>query len=133
MNREVDVIYNRYGEPILRLLENGRFVDFDGKSYGFLDTFNLYNYYGQHVGWLENGIMRDHDNACVGFGENPTDSPRPILPFKQFKPFSAFIEFEPSRPFKGFVPFKPFKKFYWAEIEPKNLFSQQYEKKCEEK
>jgi uncharacterized protein YifE (UPF0438 family) len=32
----IDVIYNRYGYPELRLLDNGRLVTFGGKSAGFL-------------------------------------------------------------------------------------------------
>jgi hypothetical protein len=122
MDTEVDVIYNRYGEPVLRLLANSRIVGFDGKSYGFFDGVHLYNYKGQHVGWYEDGVMRDHDGACVGFGEAPSDFPRPFLPFKQYKPFPAFVEFEPFRPFKTFAPFKPIKKFGWSEIEPMGLF-----------
>lgn len=124
MNEEIDVVYNRYGEPILRLLDNGRFVGFDGKSIGFIDGINLYNYKGEHVGWFENGIMRDHNSACVGFGENSTDIPRPFLPFKQFKPFPSFVEHEPFRPFKQFAPFEPYKKSGWSEIEPRDLFFQ---------
>jgi hypothetical protein len=125
MNQEIDVIYNRYGEPVLRLLDNGRFVDYDGNSIGFIDDDNnLYNYNGEHVGRFEGGIMRDHNGACVGFGEESTDTPKPFLPFKQFKPFPAFVEFEPFRPFKEFAPFKPFKQFGWSDIEPRDLFIQ---------
>lgn len=123
MNKEIDVIYNRFGEPLLRLLKNGRFVGFDGKSYGFLAKSNLYNYQGKHVGWFEKGIVRDHNGLCVGFGENPTDTPRPFTPFKQFKPFRGFVEMEPFRPFKERSPFKPFKKFGWSRIDLIDLFS----------
>lgn len=120
---EIDTIYNRYGEPILRLFDNGRFVTFDGASVGFLHGDNLYNYRGRHVGWYEGGLMRDHHGAVVGFGENPTDTPRPFLPFKQFKPFPGFPEFEPHRPMRQFVPFKPFKQLNWSDVEPDGLFS----------
>jgi len=127
MNQELDVIYNRYGEPVLRLLNNGRFVNFDGESAGFIDGKNLYNYDGEHVGWFEGGVMRDHEGATVGFGESPTDTPHPFLPFKQLKPFPAFVEFEPFRPFKQFAPFQSFKRFNWSEIEPLDLFLESYE------
>lgn len=123
MFNEIDVIYNRFGEPVLRLSDTGRLVGFDGKSVGFLDGINLYNYSGHHVGWYEGGIMRDHDSATIGFGENPTDSPKPFLPFKQFKPFPSFVEFEVHRPFKQYAPFRPFKKYGWSSIDdPRLLF-----------
>lgn len=123
MNNEIDVIYNRYGEPVLRLLDNGRLVGFDGLSVGFLEGVNLYNYRGKHVGWFENGIMRDHDSECVGFGENVMDVPRPLLPFKQFKPFPAFVQFEEFRPFRQMAPFRTVKKYGWSELDPLTLFS----------
>ena len=53
MNKEIDVVYNRYGEPILRILDNNRIIGFDGKSVGFSDRENLYNYSGRHVGFLK--------------------------------------------------------------------------------
>lgn len=31
----VDVIYDKNGKPLLRLLKNGRLVSFDGKNTGF--------------------------------------------------------------------------------------------------
>jgi len=120
--KEIDTIYNRYGKPILRLLENGRFVTFEGLSVGFLDGDNLYNYNGDHVGWYENGIMRDDKGFCVGFGETVTDNMHPFFPFKQFKPFPGFVEFEPFRPFKSLPPFKPLKSFGWSGYDQTELF-----------
>ena len=122
MNEEIDVIYNRYGKPVLRYLKAGRIVGFNGKSIGFVSGINLYNYKGKHVGWYEKGIMRDYNGNCVGFGENPSDTPKPFLPFKQFKPFPAFVELEPFKPFKQSSPFKPFKQYGWSDTEPNELF-----------
>ncbi|OGH92579.1 MAG: hypothetical protein A2563_02795 [Candidatus Magasanikbacteria bacterium RIFOXYD1_FULL_40_23] len=119
---EIDVIYNRYGTPMLRLLEDGRLVSFTGKSIGFIKESNLFNYSGEYCGWFENGIMRDQNGHCVGFGENASDFPAPFFPFKQFKPFPGFVEFEPFRPFTGFIPFKPLKTFSWSEKDPISLF-----------
>ena len=33
---EIDVIYDRYGKPVFRLLSNGRVVKFNGVNAGFL-------------------------------------------------------------------------------------------------
>lgn len=122
MSKEVDVFYDRYGAAKLRQLDNGRLVSFGGKSIGFISGIHLYNYQGQHVGWLENGIIRDLNGNTVAFGKTPTDSPRPFLPFKQFKPFPAFVEIEPFRPYKQFPSFKSYKSFGWSVISPIGLF-----------
>lgn len=119
---EIDTIYNRYGEPRLRLFDNGRFVDFAGRNIGFLDGDNLYNYNGQHVGWYEGGIMRDHDGLCVGFGEVISDSTHPLPPLKQLKPLPGLPQLEPLRPLKSLPPLKPLKSFNWSELDPMSLF-----------
>jgi hypothetical protein len=119
---EIDTIYNRYGEPRLRLFDDGRLIDFDGRSMGFLNADNLYNYNGQHVGWYEGGIMRDHDGLCVGFGEIVADIIHPLLPLKQLKPLPSLEELEPLRPLTSLSPLKPLKSFGWSELDPISLF-----------
>lgn len=120
---EVDVIYDRYGKPVFRLLDNGRLVRFNGSSAGFLVDNNLYDYRGRHVGWYSEGLVRDHHGHVVGFGKNVTDNVHPFLPFKQFKPFAGFVQFEPFRPFLSFEPFRPFKSYAWSNILLENIFN----------
>jgi hypothetical protein len=66
--------------------------------------------------------MRDHKGAVVGFGENPTDTPTPYLPYKQYKPYPAHVQYEQHRPYKQHAPYKPYKKYAWSELEPHQLF-----------
>lgn len=120
---EIDVLYDRFGVPTFRLLDNGRLVTFRGKSAGFMLNDSLYDYRGRHVGWFSEGIVRDHHGNVVGFGENVSDPAAPFLPFKRFKPFPGFVEFEPFRPFTQFEPFRPFKSFRWSPIPLENLFN----------
>lgn len=112
--QELEVYYNRYWKPLLRHLNDGRLVWFNGKNYFFLDEDAIYTYAWKHVWWLEGWIIRDLSWSVLAFGENVTDSPKPFLPFRQFKPFPSFVEFEPFRPFKEFKKFKPLKNFYWS-------------------
>lgn len=119
---EVTTIYDRFGYPELRLLENGRLVTFQGHSAGFLKGDGVYNYNGKHVGWYENGILRDHFGNVVGFDENPTDYPSPILPIQFIKPIPAIEEVEQIRPVTQIPPIKPIKTFQWSVFTPINLF-----------
>lgn len=119
---EYDIIYDRFGAVRLRLLKNGRIVTWDGTHIGLLSNNLVYNYSGNHVGWYEGGILRDLNGNTVGFGVNPTDTPRPFLPFKQFLPFRGFIGFEPFVPYLGHPNWKPFKSFGWSNFDPVSLF-----------
>lgn len=59
MTEETDVIYDEAGQPALRLLADGRLVDFHGKSIGFVDSGSVYNYQGRHCGWYEAGTKEE--------------------------------------------------------------------------
>lgn len=120
--KEVNVIYNRFGKPVLRLLSDGRLVTFQGKNMGFLVKDNLYNYKGKHVGWFADGLIRDHHGQVVGFGEAVADPIHPFLPFKQFKPFAGHVQYPPYRPYLQYEPYRPFKSYSWSNIPLENLF-----------
>ncbi|MES3031324.1 MAG: hypothetical protein V4697_02825 [Patescibacteria group bacterium] len=122
--KEINVIYNRYGAPVLRLLSDWRLVSFSGKNIGFIKGENLFNYSGEYVGWIQNDVMRDRDGYVVGFGEKPIDYPAPLFPFKQLKPFPGFVELAPLRPLTQHVPLKPLKSFSWSQRDPISLFFQ---------
>lgn len=119
---ESDVIYNKNGKPLLRLLENGRFVSFNGRSVGFLEGENAYDYNGSHRGWYSSGILRDHNGLCVGFGEEVTDSIHPLLPLKHLKPLASLEDLEPLRPLTSLPPLKPLPAMKWSKYDPISLF-----------
>lgn len=123
---ETDVIYDRYGSPILRILNDDLLVDFFGNNIGFKNNSDIYNYNGFHVGWYFGGILRDHFGNVVGFGENPTDYPFPILPIKQLKPTPYIPQIPPLKPIPNIPPFEPFKTFSWSIYDPLSLFSNIY-------
>ncbi len=77
----------------------------DGQPVAYLvpddGAFSIYGFNGSHLGWLEKGIVRDHDGHAVGFVKgavNRFTQLEPFKSFKQFKPFKAFKEFEPPKP-----------------------------------
>jgi hypothetical protein len=77
-----------------------------GKPVAYLksDTakdFHVYGFNGKHLGWLVQGIVRDHDGRAVCAVKDRLKSTEfePFKAFKEFKPFKAFTEFAPFRPF----------------------------------
>lgn len=121
---ELDIIYDRFGAAQLRLLKNGRIVTWPGEHIGILKSNQLYNYSGHHVGWYEGGILRDLNGNTVGFGVNPTDAPRPFLPFKQWLPPRGYVGFAPTIPWLGWPNWRPFKSYGWSSYDPISLFGE---------
>ncbi|MDX2268663.1 MAG: hypothetical protein NW208_11195 [Bryobacter sp.] len=78
----------------------------NGKPVAYLDSdkrnggFSVYGFNGKHLGWLVQGIVRDHegDAACAIKERMKSTDFEPFKSFKEFKPFKAFKEFAPPRP-----------------------------------
>lgn len=124
-DNEQDIVYDRFGAAKLRILKNGRIITWDGRHIGFLHNNLVYNYSGIHVGWWEGGILRDLHGITVGFGVNPTDVPRPYLPYKQYIPYRGYIQYAPYIPYKQYPSYKPYKLYGWSNYEPETLFGGQ--------
>lgn len=121
-NNEKDIIFDRYGAAALRILKNDRIITWQGQHIGFLHGVLLYNYKGMHVGWYEGGIIRDGRGATVGFGVEPTDTPRPYLPYRQYLPYRGHIQYEPYLPHRGYPRFSPYKQYGWSDENLVSLF-----------
>jgi hypothetical protein len=77
-----------------------------GKPVAYLDPdrasgFHVYGFNGKHLGWLIEGVLRDHEgNASCAMKERMRSTEfEPFKSFKQFKPFKSFKEFAPFRPY----------------------------------
>ena len=116
------IIYNFEGMPEFIILKSGRIVDFSGISIGFIRTIHVYDYNGNHRGFFEGGILRDHEGFTVGFADNVTSPKHPILPIKQLLPLKPLAELEPLRPFTELPPLKPFYQYEWSDLTPFELF-----------
>lgn len=76
-----------------------------GKPLAYLESrssgggFNLYGFNGEHLGWFEHGVMRDHkgDGVC-GIRSVVDAKLEPLKALKQLKPLKALKELEPLKP-----------------------------------
>ena len=84
----------------------GILYSFEGVPIAFLKPkptyFNIYNYRGEHLGWFENGIVRDHKGDIVVFVKGAVTNV-----MTRFEPSKGLKRFEPTRPFEKNEPFKP--------------------------
>lgn len=62
-------LYDSNGEPIAYLFrEDLTIYMWDGTpvAYYVKDSFDIYGFNGKHLGWFEDGVIRDHDGYAVG-------------------------------------------------------------------
>tara|TARA_B100001093_G_C26210139_1_gene751715 strand:- start:158 stop:586 length:429 start_codon:yes stop_codon:yes gene_type:complete len=68
-----------------------------------LNYYNIYGFNGNHLGWFEDGIVRNEDGDAVGFQKGSVSGV-----YTNYEPYKSFKQFKPFKSFKSFAPFKPY-------------------------
>ena len=73
----------------------------EGKPVAYLDGQSIYGFNGKHLGWLKEGIVRDHGGYAVGFIEGAVNKLTKLERLKglqQLTPLKSLQELEPLEP-----------------------------------
>lgn len=94
-----------------------------GKPVAYLErketgTFDIYGMNGKHLGWLESGIMFDHDGDAVCASADVFKTPPPPAEPKGLK------ELRPLKSLKELAPLKPLLNREWGELPCKFYLNQ---------
>jgi hypothetical protein len=111
---ETDVIWDENGTARYRILKDMKIVDFDGHILAYLDDQgNVLSYAGHHMGFYENGILRDRDGGVVGLGQDPAGA-HPVLHSKGLIPRSTKPGIEPKKTKPKKIEKKPEPSLLWS-------------------
>lgn len=86
-----------------------------GKPVAYLDDKSIYGFNGMHLGWFDQGVIRDHNGNGVGFiqgGINKLTRLEVLKSLESLKPLKSLKELE---------PLKPLNSIQWAML-PLELF-----------
>lgn len=95
-------IYMWNGTPVAYLVSEG-------------SGFHIYGFNGTHLGWFDNGIVRDHNGYIVGFIEGA------VTMYTKYEPYKSYKQFKPYKSYRSYAPYKP---YYYNQFsnEPLSLF-----------
>ncbi len=65
--------------------------------------YNIYGFNGNHLGWFEDGIVRNEDGDAVGFQKGAVSGV-----YTNYEPYKSYKKYKPYKSFKSFAPFKPY-------------------------
>lgn len=66
------------------------------------DAFHIYGFNGRHLGWFEDGIVRNHDGEIVGFQKGA------VSKYTEYEPYKAYKKYKPYKAYKEYAPQKPY-------------------------
>lgn len=110
-------LFNGQGDAAAYIAPDEEFTIYlwDGKPVAYLSKDGsdvaVYGFNGKHLGWFEDGIVRDHDGrvACaVAVKER--------LRFTSFEPFKSFKQFKPFKSFQQLAPLRPLFVNAWSTL-----------------
>ena len=65
--------------------------------------YNIYGFNGNHLGWFEDGIVRDEDGNAVGFQKGAVSGV-----YTNYEPYKSYKKYKPYKSYKKYAPFKPY-------------------------
>jgi hypothetical protein len=125
--------------PLFAIAQEITLFDSDGEAKAYIDTddddltiylwagtpvaylvpddedFDIYGFNGKHLGWFEEGIVRDHEGYALGFIKGAVNM------YTKYEPYKGYKEYKPYKSYKEYAPYKPYYKNKFSNI-PLSLF-----------
>ncbi len=110
----MEPIYDSRGSVVAGL-RGDDIHDLNGRYRAFVSGGSIFSYRnGNHVGWFENGWVRDSNMRAVGFLSRATAGPG--KPGRAGVPGSPGIPGRPGRPGRAGVPGRPGRSNAWSAL-----------------
>jgi len=91
-------IYSWEGKPLAYLSATG-------------DHFHVYGFNGKHLGWFEDGRLRDHDGRVWGLKKEAVDNV-----YLQYKTTKGYKQEKPYKTQRAYPPYKPYYQNEWSSL-----------------
>lgn len=114
--------YDQNGRAIAYTEDGDVIYLFAGDPVAYFDGDSIYSFGGKHLGWHNNGWIRDGSGNCVLFTEGSRGGPS--LPMRQSLPMRGSKRFLPARSMKASKPFKPSETYSWSSLSGEDFFKQ---------
>ncbi len=112
--------YDKSGTPIAYTEDGEHIYTFDGRPVGYLSDGSVYAYTGVHLGWFENGLIRDNSGNAALFSEGSSGGP--IKPIRQVKPIRGIRQIRPIKGIRQIKPIKPIPTLAWSSLSGAQFF-----------
>lgn len=117
------VLYDKSGKPIAYTDDMDTIYLFTGKPVAYFYENKIYSFNGKHLGWFENGWIRDLLGACVFFSEHANGA-GPVTPIKQISPIKTIKQIKPIPGIRHIPKIPAIKSFLWSPLSGEKFFSQ---------
>ena len=113
--------------PIFSLAQEISLFDSEGDAIAYIDTddedntiylwngtpvaylsakssyYDIYGFNGNHLGWFEDGIVRNQDGDAIGFQKGAVSGV-----YTKYEPYKSYKKYKPYISYKSYAPYKPY-------------------------
>ena len=113
----MEALYDRTGAVYAWLHETGKIYGLSAENLAFINQNHVYDWTGAHIGWWQDGHIRDAHGAVAVFTAEATNMGvvRPVRAVRPVRPIRAI---SPVRPIKAVSPVKPVRQLSWSQRMP---------------
>jgi hypothetical protein len=110
---EID-FYDASGNPVAYSQDGKDIYLFSGSPVAYIEGDAIYSFSGRHLGWFENGLIRDRWGNCVFFTDGATGGP--VRPVRRSKPVKGAKHVKPVKGVKEVRPVKAVNSLSWSSL-----------------
>jgi hypothetical protein len=114
--------YDAHGTPIAYTDDGDAIFLFTGQPAGYHDSDSVYSFGGKHLGWFEDGLIRDNNGHVAFFTERAAGGP--AKPITKIKPIKGIKQIMPIRGIKQIKPIRAINSLSWSPLSGVLFFSQ---------
>lgn len=117
------VFYDCHGHPVAYTEDNVHVYLFTGEPVAYFAQDAVYGFNGKHLGWINDGWIRDLHGACVFFSESASGS-GPIKPIKEICPIKSIKRIMPIKSIREIKRIREINQLAWSRLSGKQFFAQ---------
>ena len=116
-------LYDSAGKPIAYIEDGVHIYFYTGEPVAHILGISIYAFNGTHLGYFENGWIRDHSGACVMFSSDARGD-APVKPVQHARPLKWEKRNKPVKRPIAPRPVRPGDSRTWSRLSAKDFFHQ---------
>jgi len=112
--------YDRTGAAIAYSQDGEHIYLFSGRPVAYLSGTAVYSFGGQHIGWFQDGWLRDKRGGCALFTAEAKGGP--VRPVRHVKPVKGVRHVRPVKGVKAVKSVKPVRQLSWSPLSGARFF-----------
>lgn len=112
--------FDKHGKPVCYTEDGSHLFSFDGTPLAYFHGNSVYTFSGLHLGWLDDGLIRDSYGRCLLF--SPAAHSGPTKPTCYTEPTKSTKQTMSTKGTKQTTPARPTFGLSWSEITPEQFF-----------